>query len=402
MAMAALSSFGALLLLIVVAHSFVVLPKQQRLIRSTVLWADSDNKTAVNWGDVDALETAEQEVAGANYGVLDEEEVEAQDEDEEEDLEVEEMEVEMQENGDNEHLAQEAVVSEPVVPEPPAPAPASSRNIKENLSFLQTLGAITGRGEFASKDQRASAAKVVAELEAVNPTKSPTRQAAMIQGRWDLVYSSTELFRSSPFFMAGREVCRTEREAQQYNWFCTMHRKALAISTITGVRQVVSDTRLVSEFEVKAGAIPFLSDFTPFKYSGGLPVTIDGSIVSSADLTPLADGSGWELYLDTVEIKGSNLPGVRQVLDNGLKLESRRLGDFLEKSVADYRNPRPVFSTTFLNDQFRISRDVDGHVFCYVKTSEDPTPTDYSAIDADLGVLRLLEGFNDAITRFYI
>jgi hypothetical protein len=181
-----------------------------------------------------------------------------------------------------------------------------------------------------------------------------------------------------------------------------MHRKALAISTIGAVRQVISSDRLVSEFEVKTGAIPFLSDFTPFSYSGGLPVTVDGALVSSADLNVLQDGESWELYMDTVEVRGSNLPGLRQLLDSGLKLQSRQLGDFLENNVGDYKNPRPIFRTSYLDERFRISRDQDDNAFFYVKTSKDTTPTDYSFIDADLGVARLLEGFNDAVTKFYI
>ena len=147
--------------------------------------------------------------------------------------------------------------------------------------------------------------------------------------------------------------------------------------------------------------MPFLSDFTPFKYSGGLPVTIDGSIVSSADLTPI-NATTWELFMDTVEIKGSNLPGVRQALDAGVKLQSRQLGGFLEDNVPSYSNPKPLFRTTFLNDRFRISRDVDDNIFVYVKTSSSTEPTDYSYVDADLGVAKLLEGFNDAITKFYL
>ena len=39
------------------------------------------------------------------------------------------------------------------------------------------------------------------------------------------------------------------------------------------VRQVVDGERLVSEFEVQAGAVPFVSDFVPLAYSGGLPPT---------------------------------------------------------------------------------------------------------------------------------
>jgi hypothetical protein len=269
------------------------------------------------------------------------------------------------------------------------------------MNLLQ-LAATTGRGEFASKIQHDTAASYIASLEQLNPTSNPTSSVS-IQGTWELVYSNTQLFRSSPFFMAGRAVCTTPEQAQQYDWFCDMHRKALAISSIRAVRQIISNTRLLSEFEVQAGAVPFLRDLTPLAYSGGWPVTIQGAIVSSADITSTNDGTAWELYMDTVEIKGSNLPGLRQLLDQGqIKLQSRTLGDFLETNVDGYANPRPIFYTTYLSDSTRISRDQDGKVFVYTKVSDRMEPTNYSNVLPDLGVARLLEGFNDAITKFYI
>ncbi|MEY3163797.1 MAG: hypothetical protein RI887_621 [Actinomycetota bacterium] len=105
---------------------------------------------------------------------------------------------------------------------------------------------------------------------------------------------------------------------------------------------------MVNEFEVKAGAVPFLSDFTPFRYSGGLPVTVDGAIVSSADVTQ-KEGREWEIYMDTV---------------------------------------------TYVDDSIRIVRDVDDNVYVYDKASE-------SEVLPDLGVASLLESFNDAVTKFY-
>jgi hypothetical protein len=278
----------------------------------------------------------------------------------------------------------------------------SKEEILENLLFVQSVGTITSRGEYASDKQKDALATVIDTLEAANPNPEPTITTELMEGTWELVVCSHgHLFRSSPFFMAARAVCTTPEQAQQFDWFCTMHRKALAISNIGAVRQIVSRDRLVSEFEVKAGAVPFLNDLTPFSYSGGLPVTIDGAIVSSADLTAI-NTTTWELYMDTVEIKGSNLPGVRQALDAGLKLQSRQLGGFLMDNLPGYTNPRPLFRTTFLNEQFRISRDMDDNYYVYVKTSSETEPSDYSKIDADLGVARLLEGFNDAVTRFYI
>ncbi len=189
-----------------------------------------------------------------------------------------------------------------------------------------------------------------------------------------------------------------------------MHRAALAISTIGGVRQVITkDGRLVNEFEVRAGAIPFLSDFLPsLRYSGGLPFTIDGAIVSSADIMPKNTSSSsstmeWELYMDTVEIKGSNIPILRNLFDSeNVALKSRDLSQLLEDNVDSYQAPKPVLRTTYVDSDMRIVRDEDDNIFLYAKVSSSEEPTDYSGVLADFGVASLLEGFNDAITKIYL
>jgi PAP_fibrillin len=171
--------------------------------------------------------------------------------------------------------------------------------------------------EFATPAQKQAAETTVQGIEAVNPTDSPTTNDTLMAGTWELVYCSTQLFRSSPFFLAGRAVCTTTESARQYHWFCDMHRAALSISQITSVRQIVNPStgRLVSEVCVAAGAVPFLADWTPFSYSGGLPLSITGALVSSADITPTDNGTAWLVYMDTVQIKGSNIPSLRQILD---------------------------------------------------------------------------------------
>jgi len=284
----------------------------------------------------------------------------------------------------------------------------SSKDYTKLIQNLLITASSTDRGQFASQEQKSKMEQIITELETStststssgsipNPTESPS-----IEGTWELLYSSTQLFRSSPFFMAGRAVCTTPEQAQQYDWFCDMHRAALAISEIGTVRQIISSTRITSEFEVHVGSVPFLSDFTPLKYSGGLPFTITGAIVSSADITPVNDGSAWEIFMDTVEIKGSNIPLLRRVLDDGLKLSSRELGSFLEENVEQYSNPKPVFETTYLDDMLRISRDQDGKVFVYGKMSDGTEPTSYKSVDADLGLLNLLEGLNDNFFKISI
>jgi len=290
----------------------------------------------------------------------------------------------------------------------PAPTePTTAMSMQEKNKLLQKMLVIsssTDRGQFASPSQKDSMETIISQLESCNPDESskPT-ETSLIQGTWELIYSSTQLFRSSPFFMAGRAVCQTDEEAQRYDWFCDMHRAALAISNIGKVRQIISSNRMVSEFEVKVGAIPFLSDFTPFNYSGGLPFTINGAIVSSADITSTNQGTAWEIFMDKVEIKGSNIPLLRSLLDDErVSLGSRGLGSFLEENVDGYSNPKPIFETTYLDDTIRISKDQDGKVFVYGKMSDETEPTEYKSVEADLGLLGLLEGLNDKFFKFSI
>jgi len=274
------------------------------------------------------------------------------------------------------------------------------------------VAASTDRGQYASAAQKQSVASLVESLESNKPKQIDTFSSSAtlpsyLAGTWELTYSTNQLFRSSPFFLAGRSTCKTQAEVDQYNWFCEMHRAALAISTIGVVRQVISrDGKLTNEFEVKVGAVPFVSDFLPFvKYSGGLPLTVDGAIVSTADATPMSmeNKDDWQLYMDTVEIKGSNIPILRNLLDgDNSKLKSRDLSKLLEDNVDAYEVPRPVLRTTYVDSALRIVRDEDDNIFIYSRVSDSEEVTDYSNVMADLGVASLLEGFNDAVSKIYL
>lgn len=273
---------------------------------------------------------------------------------------------------------------------------ATDADLAAKRQQLLVLGASTSRGEAATPDEKRDAGLAVEFLERSRPVEEISDKCL---GTWELVMSNTQLFRSSPFFMAGRAVCKDGVEAERYNYFCDLHRAALAISTIKRVRQVVSPDKIVSEFEVQAGAVPFLGEYFNIKYSGGLPFDIQGSIVSTADIVR-TEGSAWRLLMDTVEVKGSNIPGLRQALDSGLKLESRSLGNLLEENVPGYTNPEPKFRVTYVDDDFRISRDQDDNWFVYARSSFSETPTDYSDSVADLGVGKFVDGFQRSMLSF--
>jgi hypothetical protein len=218
--------------------------------------------------DEEAEEVEEEEVAEETEGSVEEESPVEEEEDDEEEVSVEEK------VADEPSVVVVAEEEEEAADEPEEDMPqTTSTTDASTMQAIFALGSTTGRGEFATSQQHNTAMDLIASLEASgNPNPNPTFSTTTIQGRWELVYSNTQLFRSSPFFMAGRAVCQTPEQAQQYDWFCDMHRGALAMSQIGAVRQIISSNRLISEFEVKAGTIPFLNDLTPFSYSGGWPV----------------------------------------------------------------------------------------------------------------------------------
>ena len=295
-----------------------------------------------------------------------------------------------------------------VEPEPAQPPPVDAEFAEERREALKAsllqLAAVTSRGEAASAADLESARMLASSLEALNPTPNPAAAFPAVAGTWELALCDTQLFRSSPFFMAGRAVCADGAEAEQYDWFCDMHRGALAISTIGKVRQIVSSTRLVSEFEVRAGAVPGAAGAIPLLNSfEALPFVVEGAIVSTADLETVSGGGGgdaasasasaWELYCDTVEIKGSNIPGVRQALDQGVRLPTRALGEQIARVNTAYSDPRPRFTVSYLDDNLRISRDQDDKLFVYCRTSSSTEPTDYGDRKSDLGASAIFLGF---------
>ena len=86
-------------------------------------------------------------------------------------------------------------------------------------------------------------------------------------------------------------------------------------------------------------------------------------------------------------MKGSNIPLLRPLLDNGLKLDSRSINDALPID-----RPFPVFTTTYCDADVRVSRDVDDNLYVYTKESDDTSLTSYDDVDADLGIPELIRG----------
>ena len=238
-----------------------------------------------------------------------------------------------------------------------APSPAALPYLEQRRPLkvgLLACAARTSRGEIGSAEDKQVAVDLVSQLESLNPVASPA-SSDLVLGRWELVWSSTYLFRSSPLFIAARAVCKEGPEAERFNLFCRLHREALAWTQIGKVVQEVSATKLTSEFE--ASGSPLLGLPGPF--------VIKGVIQSSADIESRGDND-WVLYMDKIRIKpsSSNVPVLSNVLDEFDGIATRSISSILEQRL-NVPTPRPRFFVTYVDTHMRISRDQEDNIFVY-------------------------------------
>ena len=164
---------------------------------------------------------------------------------------------------------------------------------------LLLLASTTNRGEYATSEERDIVIDLVNQLEALNPTAEP---AAHCEGNWDLCLSSTQFFRSSPFFQAIRVAVGDANKAIAENGF-DLHDRATSTSRIGRVRQIISSDKLVSEVDLEVGTLP------------GIPIRIRGTVVTTASLY-VSGSEKWDVRVETTQVKGSNIPIMNQFMDD--------------------------------------------------------------------------------------
>uniref|UniRef100_A0A7R9Z4E9 Plastid lipid-associated protein/fibrillin conserved domain-containing protein n=1 Tax=Pseudictyota dubia TaxID=2749911 RepID=A0A7R9Z4E9_9STRA len=206
------------------------------------------------------------------------------------------------------------------------------------------LASATDRGMYASKDEADIVVDLVTQLEALNPTADPALQC---EGEWDLTLTNTQLFRSSPFFLAIRSALGDDNKQIADNGF-ELHNRATSVSRIGRVRQTVKDGEVVSEVDLEVGLLP------------GLPVRVKGTVVTTAGLKVVAPET-WELTVRGTRVTGSNVPFLDEYLDD-VKVELP-VGDFYSTVLGN--TPVSTLKTFYVDDSIRITRDCDENFYVF-------------------------------------
>lgn len=211
---------------------------------------------------------------------------------------------------------------------------------------LILLASTTNRGMCASVEEQNLVIDLVTQLEALNPTADPALNS---QGEWELAYSSTQSFRSSPFFLSIRAFLGDDNKEISENAF-NIHDAATTASRVGKVRQIITDNNeLVSEYDLSVGAFP------------GLPIRVKGTVVTSADLNCIPP-ENWELTVRGTKVNGSNVPFLDQWLDdNSVEVP---VGEAY-KAFNGGEVPKAILRTYYVDEGMRITRDVDENFFVF-------------------------------------
>jgi len=213
---------------------------------------------------------------------------------------------------------------------------------------LILLSSVTNRGACATTEESNLVVDLVTQLEALNPTADP---AANCQGEWELCYSSTQSFRSSPFFLAIRSFLGDDNKQIAESAF-DIHDAATTASRVGKVRQIIdkNNNELVSEYEISVGLLP------------GLPVQVKGTVITSAEMSVIRPES-WELEVKGTKVKGSNVPFLDQFLDDSdFELPVGEAYKAVSGSV-----PLSTLKTFYVDEGLRITRDVDENFFVFTR-----------------------------------
>jgi hypothetical protein len=224
---------------------------------------------------------------------------------------------------------------------------AEDESIRESLKReLLLLSSVTNRGEYATLDEQNALVDLVTQLEALNPTENPASNA---MGEWDLCLSSTQFFRSSPFFQSIRIAAGNSNRQIVENGF-DLHDRATSSSRVGRVRQQVTSSELRSEVDLEVGFVP------------GIPLRLRGTVVTVASLRVLPPET-WEVKITTTSVKSSNIPFINELLDDPKLVLP--VGDFYSSVMGE--TPAVPFRTFYVDESLRITRDVDDNFFVFTR-----------------------------------
>ena len=243
------------------------------------------------------------------------------------------------------------------------------QDIYEVKKKIYQISAITDRGQrlntFVSPmyhEKLKEMEQLVNDLEKQNSEISEEK----LSGEWELIYSTVELFRSSPFFMAIEKALNDEYKS---NLFFKLHQLqvgSFGLSTIGRIAQNIDFKKkeFISTFDTIIFGLTTIPILGWFKL---LP-TFGGRVITLADELNLNDNI---LQMNLRKTKVSKVEGLNKIPIFSKLLMDRwyPVKDVWEKLPWNKESPSCEVSIIYLDDELRVMKDIYGSIFIYVRPS---------------------------------
>ena len=232
---------------------------------------------------------------------------------------------------------------------------------------IYQIAAITDRGQrlnpFVSpmyQDKLKEMDDLIQDLEKHNSEISEEK----LSGEWELIYSTVELFRSSPFFLAIEKALNNEFKS---NLFFKLHQLqvgSFGLSTIGRIAQNIDFEKkeFISTFDTIIFGLTTIPILGWFKL---LP-TFGGRVITLADELNLKDNL---LKMNLQKTKVSKVDGLNKIPVFSKILMDRwyPVKEVWEKLPWNKESPSCEVSVIYLDDEIRIMKDISGSIFIYIR-----------------------------------
>ena len=202
-------------------------------------------------------------------------------------------------------------------------------------------------------------------VEALVPLSDEITQSS-IEGEWELIYSSVELFRSSPFFLAIEKALNDKAKSDLFFKLHLLQVGSFGLSTVGRVSQYLNFDKgeLISTFDTTIFGLTTIPILGWFKL---LP-TFGGRVVTLAKGLQLKDN---KLSMELEKTKVSEVVGLGKIpfLDSILMERWYPVNTVWKLLPWNKENPNCEINVIYIDKELRIIKDMYGALFVYIRPS---------------------------------
>ena len=239
--------------------------------------------------------------------------------------------------------------------------------IDELKKKIYQIAAVTDRGQRLNKlvapvyqEKSKEMEEIIMNLEKFKSEVSEEK----LSGEWELIYSTVELFRSSPFFLAIEKALDNQFKS---NLFFKLHQLqvgSFGLSTIGRIAQNIDFEKkeFISTFDTIIFGLTTIPILGWFKL---LP-TFGGRVITLADNLILEDKV---LKMNLKKTKVLEVKGLKKIPLLSKKLMDRwfPVKEVWEKLPWNKETPSCDISVIYIDEEIRIMKDIYGSFFIYIK-----------------------------------